>query len=196
MAGKRCEYPFPSYLSLSCSGWIFLFESVVNSTHPSAKSNIYVSSANPLPFSILSSVHENFLCTVSPGILPDLSLPWTSIRKRRVILRNKTAMNIQIMRSVQRCRKAWESRMLQRFVYPLGLLWARPNCPLSSSSPQCEAPNIQGLSCVWGCRQPSWSLPLSLLNSQIRLLFTILISKFSEFLLLKMIDSKQQSSYF
>ena len=135
MAGKRCEYPIPSYLSLSCSGWIFLFESVVNSTHPSAKSNIYVSSANPLPFSILSSVHENFLCTVSPGILPDLSLPWTSIRKRRVILRNKTAMNIQIMRSVQRCRKAWESRMLQRFVYPLGLLWARPNCPQTSCPP-------------------------------------------------------------
>ena len=110
-------------------------------------------------------------------------------------------MNIRIIRSVQRRRKAWEGWMLQRFVYPLGLLWARPNCsqsPVPSSpllAPSVKHPMYRALA---GSEDATWSLLLSLLNSQIShlLLFAILISKFSGFVfLLRMMDSKQQSSF-
>lgn len=60
-------------------------------------------------------------------------------------------MNIQIIRSVPRCRKAWERQMLQKFVSPWGLLSARPNCshaPFPSSpllAPSVKRPMCRAL---------------------------------------------------
>lgn len=111
-------------------------------------------------------------------------------------------MNIQIIRSVQRCRKAWEGLDAPEFVHPLGLLWARPNCSqrasalLSSSSPQCEAPNVQGLSRVWGCNLISSPFPSPIPKSATCSYSQFLFLSFQGlFLLLRMMDSRQQSSF-